>query len=147
VKGKVAITVNPTSAKRFSVHVRVPDRGVSRLYTNTPDANGLTSLGGQRLGAEAEIMNGYAVITRTGSRDRSSSCCLSRSSACAPSRRSRRTEERSPSGTAADLQHRASGSRHCQGGRSRCQAGRRVRPDLLGGVVVITGRFATAARC
>lgn len=64
-RGNVAITVNPTAPKRFSVHVRVPDRGVSRLYTHTPEANGIASVAVNGSPLKPEIVNGYAVITRT----------------------------------------------------------------------------------
>jgi uncharacterized protein len=63
--GKVAITVNPETAKRFSLRIRVPNRSVSELYANTPDANGITSIAvnGARVSPATE--KGYAVITRT----------------------------------------------------------------------------------
>jgi len=64
-QGKVAITVNPETRKRFRVRVRVPNRSVSALYTSAPDANGLVSLAvnGKRVKQESE--HGYAVIERT----------------------------------------------------------------------------------
>jgi len=40
----VAITVNPKTARNFSLRIRVPDRAVSKLYTPKPDANGVTSI-------------------------------------------------------------------------------------------------------
>ncbi len=43
-KGNVAITVNPKTAKNFSLRIRVPDRGVSKLYTPKPEANGIASI-------------------------------------------------------------------------------------------------------
>jgi DUF1680 family protein len=63
--GKVAITVNPTAAKRFGMHIRVPNRGVSDLYTSSPQANGITSIlvNGSRVSPKIE--RGYAVINRT----------------------------------------------------------------------------------
>jgi DUF1680 family protein len=42
--GKVTITVNPETPTQFSVHVRVPDRTTSELYTPTPAVSGLESL-------------------------------------------------------------------------------------------------------
>jgi DUF1680 family protein len=63
--GKVAITVNPTSAKRFAVRVRVPNRNVSELYASTPNANGITSLAVNGSVVKQSIEHGYAVITRT----------------------------------------------------------------------------------
>jgi DUF1680 family protein len=62
--GKIGITVNPKTAKNFSVRIRVPDRGVSTLYKNTPDANGITSLAVNGQAVKPTIEKGYAVITR-----------------------------------------------------------------------------------
>ena len=63
--GKVAITVNPATAKRFRVRVRVPNRNVSELYASTPDANGITSLAVNGSPVKQKIENGYAVIDRS----------------------------------------------------------------------------------
>jgi DUF1680 family protein len=62
--GKVAITVNPKIAKNFSLRIRVPDRGVSKLYTPAPAANGITSLHVNGSAVKPVIDKGYAVITR-----------------------------------------------------------------------------------
>jgi len=62
--GKVSITVNPKIARSFSVRVRVPDRGVSSLYTATPDSNGVTSIAVNGAAVKPAIDKGYAVITR-----------------------------------------------------------------------------------
>ena len=62
--GKVAITVNPKVAKRFSVYVRVPNRTTSELYTATPAVNGLKSLAVNGKALTPKIEKGYAVITR-----------------------------------------------------------------------------------
>ncbi len=62
--GQVAITVNPKAPKTFSVRVRVPDRGVSSLYRATPDANGITSLAVNGKPVKIAIDKGYAVVTR-----------------------------------------------------------------------------------
>jgi DUF1680 family protein len=63
--GKVAITVNPTTAKQFAMHVRVPNRGVSTLYTESPQVNGITSLSVNGQPIQPKIERGYAVIDRT----------------------------------------------------------------------------------
>ena len=63
-KGSVAITVNPKTAKNFSLRIRVPDRGVSKLYTPKPEANGVTSIHLNGAAVTPTIENGYAVITR-----------------------------------------------------------------------------------
>jgi DUF1680 family protein len=64
IGGKIAITVNPTESRTFSLRIRVPDRGVSTLYTNTPEVNGLTSLAVNGQPIAPTIENGYAVLTR-----------------------------------------------------------------------------------
>jgi DUF1680 family protein len=63
-KGNVAITVNPKTAKTFSLRIRVPDRGVSKLYTPKPEANGVTSIHVNGVAVKLALQNGYAVITR-----------------------------------------------------------------------------------
>lgn len=63
-KGNVAITVNPAAARSFSLRIRVPDRGVSKLYTPRPEANGVTSIHVNGAAVTPAIENGYAVITR-----------------------------------------------------------------------------------
>jgi DUF1680 family protein len=62
--GKVAITVNPKQAKKFSVFVRVPNRTTSELYTPTPAVSGLKTLAVNGKAMKPKIENGYAVITR-----------------------------------------------------------------------------------
>jgi DUF1680 family protein len=63
-KGKVSITVNPKAEKNFSVRIRVPNRSVSSLYQSTPDANGITSVAVNGSAVKPVIDKGYAVITR-----------------------------------------------------------------------------------
>ena len=60
----MSITVNPRAPKTFSVRIRVPNRSVSRLYTNTPQANGLASIAVNGSTVKPAIERGYAVITR-----------------------------------------------------------------------------------
>jgi len=62
--GKVAITVNPASTKRFAVRVRVPNRSVSELYASTPSADGILSLAVNGKRVKPRIANGYAEISR-----------------------------------------------------------------------------------
>jgi DUF1680 family protein len=63
--GKVAITVNPTAAKRFSVRIRVPHRDGSVLYASTPSADGIVAMKVNGAPVKQTIEKGYAVITRT----------------------------------------------------------------------------------
>ncbi|MDQ2844193.1 MAG: glycoside hydrolase family 127 protein [Acidobacteriota bacterium] len=63
-KGAVAITVNPEAARTFSVHVRVPNRHTSKLYTETPTLDGLTSFNVNGKAITPDVEKGYAVVTR-----------------------------------------------------------------------------------
>jgi DUF1680 family protein len=62
--GKVAITVNPTQPKQFTVFVRVPNRTTSELYTPTPAVSGLKSLTVNGNKVSAKFAQGYAAVTR-----------------------------------------------------------------------------------
>ncbi|MFI5256841.1 MAG: glycoside hydrolase family 127 protein, partial [Gemmatimonadales bacterium] len=63
--GKVAIIVEPSTRKRFTMRIRVPNRSVSELYASTPDANGLVSLAVNGAPVRQRIEHGYALIDRT----------------------------------------------------------------------------------
>jgi DUF1680 family protein len=62
--GKIAITVNPKTAKRFTVYIRVPDRDTSELYTERPAVNGLKSLAVNGQSMAPRMEKGYAIIAR-----------------------------------------------------------------------------------
>jgi DUF1680 family protein len=62
--GKVSITVNPETATRFTIHVRVPDRTTSELYTPTPQVSGLESLAINGTTVGVKVVNGYVPITK-----------------------------------------------------------------------------------
>ncbi|MEP7001436.1 MAG: beta-L-arabinofuranosidase domain-containing protein, partial [bacterium] len=63
--GNVAITVNPKARKAFAIKIRVPTRDVSALYTATPTADGLASLSVNGRAVKPVMIDGYASITRT----------------------------------------------------------------------------------
>jgi uncharacterized protein len=63
--GKVSITVNPAKAKDFVIKLRVPNRGVSGLYTAAPSCDGITSLSVNGEPATPAVDKGYAAINRT----------------------------------------------------------------------------------
>ena len=63
--GNVSIAVNPNTAKKFSVRVRVPNRDISTLYESTPEISRITSLAVNGKPVKPAIAKGYAVITRT----------------------------------------------------------------------------------
>jgi DUF1680 family protein len=62
--GKVSITVKPAEEKSFTIHIRAPNRSVSDLYSSTPEADGIESISINGELIKPEIINGYAVITR-----------------------------------------------------------------------------------
>lgn len=63
-KGDVALTINPDEPKTFSIHLRVPNRTTSKLYTETPAVSGLKRLEVNGHPVHLRIERGYAVITR-----------------------------------------------------------------------------------
>lgn len=62
--GKIALTVNPKSASKFSVRLRIPNRATSKLYTPAPEVNGIVSLSVNGKRMRPVMDRGYAVITR-----------------------------------------------------------------------------------
>lgn len=63
--GKVSIEVNPEKSSEFTLHIRVPDRKTSALYTPAPVVKGLVSLSVNGRSIPQKIENGYALIKRT----------------------------------------------------------------------------------
>ena len=63
-RGTISITVNPEQAKTFSVYVRVPDRTTSKLYKDSPRVLGLKRLAVNGQEQTPVIRKGYAVVTR-----------------------------------------------------------------------------------
>jgi uncharacterized protein len=62
--GKVSLTVNPKAAKTFAVRIRVPDRATSALYKSTPEVKGIASLTVNGKAVKPAMEKGYAVISR-----------------------------------------------------------------------------------
>jgi DUF1680 family protein len=62
--GKVSITVNPKMPKRFSVRLRVPNRGVSALYRPVPAVGGIGAITVNGSPVQVAIERGYAAVTR-----------------------------------------------------------------------------------
>jgi DUF1680 family protein len=62
--GKVTLTVNPKTPKRFAVRIRAPRRNVSALYRATPDGDGVTRLAVNGVPVKAAAVNGYLEIVR-----------------------------------------------------------------------------------
>ena len=63
-KGAIAITVNPEQAKTFSVYVRIPNRNTSRLYAESPAIHGVQRFAVNGKQITPHIEKGYAVVTR-----------------------------------------------------------------------------------
>ncbi len=63
-KGAIAITVNPEEAKTFSVYVRIPNRNTSKLYTESPALSGVKRFVVNGKEVAPHIEKGYAVVTR-----------------------------------------------------------------------------------
>jgi uncharacterized protein len=63
-KGLVSITVNPEQARTFSVYVRIPDRTTSKLYQESPAVRGVKRLAVNGQEVKPTIQKGYAVVTR-----------------------------------------------------------------------------------
>lgn len=63
--GQVSIVVNPKKPATFNLRIRVPDRSVSELYWSEPEANGITSISINGSVVKPPIEKGYAVISRT----------------------------------------------------------------------------------
>ncbi|QDU55721.1 glycoside hydrolase family 127 protein [Aeoliella mucimassa] len=62
--GKVQITVNPAESKEFALRIRSPERSVSELYTSTPAADGMEQVLLNGKPVEQRTENGYVVIDR-----------------------------------------------------------------------------------
>jgi uncharacterized protein len=63
-KGDVSITVNPEEKKTFSMYVRIPDRTTSKLYKDTPAVHGVKRFAVNGEKVTPTIQKGYAVVTR-----------------------------------------------------------------------------------
>ena len=62
--GAVSILLNPEQPRTFSLYVRIPDRTTSRLYKESPEIRGVKRLSVNGAVVTAEIHKGYAVVTR-----------------------------------------------------------------------------------
>jgi uncharacterized protein len=62
--GSVTIIIQPDEPKTFSVHLRLPNRSTSKLYTETPAVSGLKRLEVNGYPVHAHVERGYVVIAR-----------------------------------------------------------------------------------
>ncbi|HBC79003.1 MAG TPA: hypothetical protein DCZ51_10265 [Bacteroidales bacterium] len=63
--GRVSLTVNPARTTNFTVYIRVPDRATSSLYSAVPSVKGLKLLSVNKKPFQQKVVNGYAEINRT----------------------------------------------------------------------------------
>ena len=62
--GSVSITLNPEEERTFTVFVRIPDRTTSKLYKESPTVRGVKRFAVNGEEHEPSIRRGYAVVTR-----------------------------------------------------------------------------------
>jgi uncharacterized protein len=62
-KGAIEITVNPEEARTFSVYVRIPNRSTSKLYTESPALSGVKRFAVNGKPVTPHMEKGYAVVT------------------------------------------------------------------------------------
>ena len=143
-KGSVALTVNPEKPETFSVYVRIPNRSTSKLYSLSPAVGGVRHFAVNGKAVVPEIRKGYAVVTRRWSAgDR-----IELELPLEPQRITADERIRADLGTAA-LQYgpmvynlEAADNQSIE--QKIGDAGLRAewRPDLLGGVMVLAGRWS-----
>lgn len=63
-QGSVSIAVNPAETKTFSIYVRIPNRATSKLYKASPAVHGVKRFAVNGLEQTTTIHKGYAVVTR-----------------------------------------------------------------------------------
>ena len=143
-KGAVSITVNPEATKRFSVYVRIPNRSTSRLYTETPAVSGLKKFEVNGKPVTPTIERGYAVVTR----DWKAGDRIEFELPMEPQRIKANGEVKADEGRVAlrfgpliySVEHADQTSLDVPLGADPLAA--EWRPDLLEGVVAITGKWA-----
>jgi len=142
--GRITITVNPAVRKEFAVRLRVPDRDVSSLYTATPLLKGFISLRVNGQPVTPTIVNGYAEVRRAWTRgDR-----IDYEVPMAPQRLHGREEIEATRGKVAlrygplvyNIEQVDQDITKALAPGSPLEV--EFRKDLLGGVPVITGKFA-----
>ena len=146
--GKIAITVNPKAHKNFAVRLRVPNRTTSKLYTPTPEVNGLVSLAVNGKAVKPVMEKGYAVIARDWKAGDKIELELPLKVQRVKAVEQIAVHPRQGSATlrAAGLQHREGGSGHHQAAGAEFRLDHEWRGDLLGGVTAIEGEFADGSK-
>jgi hypothetical protein len=63
-QGTVSIVVNPEESRKFAIYVRIPDRTTSKLYKESPSVRGVKRFAVNGREHTPIIRKGYAVVTR-----------------------------------------------------------------------------------
>jgi DUF1680 family protein len=140
-KGAVAITVNPERAKTFSVYVRIPNRTTSKLYADSPAISGVKRFAVNGKAVTPHIEKGYAVVTRRWK----AGDCIELELPMEPQRVTADSRVKADLGAVAlkygPLIYNVETVDHQEIQQPLGDAPLKAewRPDLLGGVVVITG--------
>ncbi len=142
-KGAIVIIVNPEEAKTFSVYVRIPNRNTSKLYTESPVLSGVKRFVINGKEVTPHIEKGYAVVTRqwkAGDR-------IELELPMGPQRIVADSRVKADLGTVAlkygPLIYNVESADHQNIDQQLSNAPLKAewRPDLLGGVMVITGKW------
>ena len=142
--GSISITVNPKEAKTFSVYVRIPNRTTSKLYTVSPVIRGVKrfSVNGQE--EKPVIQKGYAVVTREWKAGDRIELELPMEPQRVVADRRIQDDVDSVALKYGPLVYNVEVADNKNIGRSsamlRCEL--EWRPDLLGGIMVISGKWA-----
>lgn len=145
--GSVAIVLNPAATATFSLHVRIPDRHTSKLYTESPQVRGLLRIAVNGETQTPLVENGYAVLTRAWQRgDRVELELPMTPQRVVADRRVQADSEhvavmRGP--LVYNVEATDNGSLDRRMGDAPLQS--EWRPDLLGGVMVVKGEWSDHA--
>ncbi len=141
--GTVALTVNPKEARTFSVRVRIPAGSTSKLYREMPAVQGVTSFSVNGETVTPHMEKGYAVVTRewkAGDRiEMELPMQPQRVTADARIAADRNTVALKYGPLVYNVE--TADQRNINGGLSDVPLKTSWRPDLLGGVMVITGTW------
>jgi DUF1680 family protein len=142
-KGAVAITVNPERSKTFSVYVRIPNRSTSKLYADSPAVSGVKRFAVNGKAVTPHLEKGYAVVTRRWK----PGDCIELELPMEPQRVTADSRVQADLGAVAlkygPLVYNVETLDHQEIHQPLSDAPLKAewRPDLLGGVMVITGKW------
>jgi len=146
--GKVVLVINPQKTNSFALRLRIPNRTTSKLYKSTPEVGGLVSLAVNGKPVKPVTEKGYAVIRREwkpGDRvELELPLQVQRVTAVEEiaATRGKVALRYGPLIYNVEQVDQGIGKRLADGARLAAE----WRPDLLGGVMVITGDFADGSK-